>query len=86
MPTATSDAREFAEVVTGLWHGKFDGGSGHDGQSFSVRDPLDLPRSPQGAPVMVQPGPRMSAAIWPPGPPMLCSPRRRHSRKQKRLR
>lgn len=51
-------AREFAEVVTGLWHGELDGasGSGHDGQSFSVRDPLDLPRSPQGAPVMVQAG------------------------------
>jgi alkanesulfonate monooxygenase SsuD/methylene tetrahydromethanopterin reductase-like flavin-dependent oxidoreductase (luciferase family) len=46
-------AREFAEVVTGLWHGS---ASGHDGQSFSVRDPLDLPRSPQGAPVMVQAG------------------------------
>ncbi|RVA63269.1 LLM class flavin-dependent oxidoreductase, partial [Mesorhizobium sp. M7A.F.Ca.CA.001.08.2.1] len=40
-------------VVTGLWHGK---ASGHNGQSFSVRDPLDLPRSPQGAPVMVQAG------------------------------
>lgn len=51
-------AREFAEVVTGLWHDKLDGASesGHDGQSFSVRDPLDLPRSPQGAPVMVQAG------------------------------
>ncbi|AEH84845.1 LLM class flavin-dependent oxidoreductase [Mesorhizobium opportunistum] len=48
-------AREFAEVVTRLWHGKL-GASGHDGQSFSVRDPLDLPRSPQGAPVMVQAG------------------------------
>ncbi|MBZ9890792.1 LLM class flavin-dependent oxidoreductase [Mesorhizobium sp. BR1-1-3] len=46
-------AREFAEVVTGLWHGK---ASGHNGQSFSVRDPLDLPRAPQGAPVMVQAG------------------------------
>jgi alkanesulfonate monooxygenase SsuD/methylene tetrahydromethanopterin reductase-like flavin-dependent oxidoreductase (luciferase family) len=47
-------AREFAEVVSGLWQG----GSfqGHDGQSFSVRDPLDLPHSPQGAPVMVQAG------------------------------
>ncbi|CCV03580.1 Nitrilotriacetate monooxygenase component A [Mesorhizobium metallidurans STM 2683] len=51
-------AREFSEVVTGLWHGKLDGASvsGHDGQSFSVREPLDLPRSPQGAPVMVQAG------------------------------
>lgn len=47
-------AREFAEVVSGLWQCKLDGG--HDGQSFSVRDPLDLPRSPQGAPVMVQAG------------------------------
>lgn len=47
-------AREFAEVVSGLWHGG--GFHGHDGQSFSVRDPLDLPRSPQGAPVMVQAG------------------------------
>jgi alkanesulfonate monooxygenase SsuD/methylene tetrahydromethanopterin reductase-like flavin-dependent oxidoreductase (luciferase family) len=46
-------AREFAEVVTGLWQGK---ASGHDGQSFSVHDPLDLPRSPQGAPVMFQAG------------------------------
>lgn len=46
-------ACEFAEVVTGLWHGK---APGHDGQSFSVHDPLDLPRSPQGAPVMVQAG------------------------------
>ncbi|TGQ65467.1 MAG: LLM class flavin-dependent oxidoreductase [Mesorhizobium sp.] len=47
-------AREFAKVVTGLWHGE--SFRGHDGQSFSVRDPLDLPRSPQGAPVMVQAG------------------------------
>ncbi|RWC31789.1 MAG: LLM class flavin-dependent oxidoreductase [Mesorhizobium sp.] len=48
-------AREFAEVVAKLWGEKL-GASGHDGQSFSVRDPLDLPRSPQGAPVMVQAG------------------------------
>jgi alkanesulfonate monooxygenase SsuD/methylene tetrahydromethanopterin reductase-like flavin-dependent oxidoreductase (luciferase family) len=51
-------AREFAAVVAGLWRGKLDGvsGPGHDSRSFSVRDPLDLPRSPQGAPVMVQAG------------------------------
>lgn len=49
-------AREFAEVVAGLWRGTLDGASGYDGQSFSVRDPLDLPRSPQGAPVLVQAG------------------------------
>ncbi|MDX8466620.1 LLM class flavin-dependent oxidoreductase [Mesorhizobium sp. VK23B] len=46
-------AREFATVVTSLWRRK---AAGHDGQSFSVRDPLDIPRSPQGAPVMVQAG------------------------------
>ncbi|PTE10527.1 LLM class flavin-dependent oxidoreductase [Mesorhizobium helmanticense] len=49
-------AREFAEVVTGLWRGTGADGFNHDGQSFSVRDALDLPRSPQGAPVMVQAG------------------------------
>ncbi|MDX8536557.1 LLM class flavin-dependent oxidoreductase [Mesorhizobium abyssinicae] len=49
-------AREFAQVVTGLWRGDGNGGLNHDGQSFSVRDALDLPRSPQGAPVMVQAG------------------------------
>jgi len=46
-------AREFATVVTGLWNRR---GGGHDGESFSVRDPLDVPPSPQGAPVMVQAG------------------------------
>ncbi|RWB57663.1 LLM class flavin-dependent oxidoreductase [Mesorhizobium sp.] len=46
-------AREFATVITSLWHRK---AAGHDGQSFSVRDPLDIPPSPQGAPVMVQAG------------------------------
>ena len=46
-------AREFATVITGLWHRK---PTGHDGESFSVRDPLDIPPSPQGAPVMVQAG------------------------------
>ncbi|MER9945700.1 LLM class flavin-dependent oxidoreductase [Mesorhizobium sp. M0092] len=45
-------AREFAAVVADLWRGQ----GGHEGRSFSVRDPLDLPRSPQGAPVMVQAG------------------------------
>jgi len=49
-------AREFAAVVTGLWRGAGNGGLNHDGQSFSVKDALDLPRSPQGAPVMVQAG------------------------------
>ncbi|RWL22834.1 MAG: LLM class flavin-dependent oxidoreductase [Mesorhizobium sp.] len=51
-------AREFAAVVTALWRGKLGVVSepSHDGRSFSVRYPLDLPRSPQGAPVMVQAG------------------------------
>ncbi|MCV3206207.1 LLM class flavin-dependent oxidoreductase [Mesorhizobium sp. YC-39] len=47
-------AREFATVVAGLWQGT--DGLDHDGQSFSVKDALDLPRSLQGAPVMVQAG------------------------------
>ncbi len=45
-------AREFAAAVTGLWLGR----PGHDGQGFSAHDPLDIPPSPQGAPVMVQAG------------------------------
>ncbi len=49
-------AREFATVVAGLWHGDHANALNHDGRNFSVRDPLDLPRSPQGAPVMVQAG------------------------------
>ncbi|MGX9574545.1 LLM class flavin-dependent oxidoreductase [Mesorhizobium sp. f-mel] len=51
-------AREFAAVVTALWRGKLGvvSGPSHDGRSFSVRYALDLPRSPQGAPVMVQAG------------------------------
>ncbi|MDX8432014.1 LLM class flavin-dependent oxidoreductase [Mesorhizobium abyssinicae] len=49
-------AREFAQVVADLWRGDGNGGLNHDGQSYSVRDALDLPRSPQGAPVMVQAG------------------------------
>ncbi|RWM15745.1 MAG: LLM class flavin-dependent oxidoreductase [Mesorhizobium sp.] len=49
-------AREFAAVVAGLWRGAETSGFNHEGRSFSVRDPLDLPRSPQGAPVMVQAG------------------------------
>ncbi|WP_192179253.1 LLM class flavin-dependent oxidoreductase [Mesorhizobium amorphae] len=47
-------AREFAAVVARLWGGAE--ALNHDGQSFSIKDPLDLPRSPQGAPVMVQAG------------------------------
>lgn len=48
-------AREFATVVAGLWQGEGNA-LNHDGRNFSVLDPLDLPRSPQGAPVMVQAG------------------------------
>ncbi len=46
-------AREFATVIADLWNRR---AAGHDGESFSVRDPLDIPPSPQGAPVMVQAG------------------------------
>jgi FMN-dependent oxidoreductase (nitrilotriacetate monooxygenase family) len=67
-------AREFAEVVLGLWDSWdsdafvrdketgifFDPGKmrtlNHTGKHFSVRGPLNVPRSPQGAPVLVQAG------------------------------
>jgi FMN-dependent oxidoreductase (nitrilotriacetate monooxygenase family) len=67
-------AREFAEVVVGLWNSwdedafVRDRGSGvffdrekmhvlgHHGQYFNVRGPLNVPRSPQGEPVLVQAG------------------------------
>ncbi len=67
-------AREFVEVVTGLWDGfeddayVFDKTSGqcfdpakvhrldHRGPNFQVRGPLNIPRPPQGRPLMVQAG------------------------------
>ena len=67
-------AREFAEVVVGLWDSweddaiSADKSAGvffdpaklhflkHQGEHFSVRGPLMMPRSPQGHPVMVQAG------------------------------
>lgn len=67
-------AREFAQVVTGLWDSWEDGSFLHDkasgrhfdpatlhalnhvGAYFSVRGPLNVPRSPQGHPVIVQAG------------------------------
>lgn len=67
-------AREFVEVVTGLWDGwaddafVYDQESGiyfdtdkvevlnHKGTYFSVQGPLNIPRPPQGHPLMVQAG------------------------------
>lgn len=67
-------AREFAEVVTGLWDSWdddafvrdtgdglfYDAGKlhtlNHRGQHFQVRGPLNVARSPQGRPVLVQAG------------------------------
>ena len=67
-------AREFAQVVRGLWDSwdedafVRDKGSGryfdperlhvldHKGEHFSVRGPLNVPRPPQGHPVIVQAG------------------------------
>jgi alkanesulfonate monooxygenase len=67
-------AREFADVVRGLWDSwdadafARDKESGlffdpaklrilkHSGRHFSVHGPLNVPRSPQGAPVLVQAG------------------------------
>jgi len=67
-------AREFAQVVTGLWDSWDDDAFvrdketgqffhpdklhrlDHKGDSFSVRGPLNVPRTPQGRPVIVQAG------------------------------
>lgn len=67
-------AREFVDVVTGLWDSfdddamLYDKESGiffdpgklavpnHNGKHFSVRGPLNVPRPPQGHPVIVQAG------------------------------
>src|SRR3954467_15052024 len=67
-------AREFAQVVIGLWDSWDDDAfvrdkeSGqffqrdklhplnHKGENFSVRGPLNVPRTPQGRPVIVQAG------------------------------
>ncbi len=67
-------AREFAEVVVGLWDSWDDDAFmrdkelghffdpkklhrlNHKGEHFSVRGPLNIPRSPQGRPVIVQAG------------------------------
>ncbi len=67
-------AREFAQVVTGLWDSWDDDAFmrdkeaglffhpdklhrlNHKGENFSVRGPLNVPRTPQGRPVIVQAG------------------------------
>jgi len=67
-------AREFAQVVVGLWDSWdddafqrdkaagifFDPGKlhrlNHKGENFTVRGPLNVPRTPQGRPVIVQAG------------------------------
>jgi len=73
-PARYDRAREFADVVVGLWDswdddafirdkaaGLFFRREGmhvldHAGEHFRVRGPLNVPRSPQGRPVMVQAG------------------------------
>lgn len=45
-------AREFHQVVSGLWNGVRD----HRGDHFAVAGPLNVARSPQGQPVVVQAG------------------------------
>lgn len=50
-------ANEFAEAIARLWSPSTRNGIvGHQGESFSVRQGLGIPPSPQGAPVMVQAG------------------------------
>jgi len=78
-------AREFAEIVLGLWDSWEDDAflrdkeSGrffdpaklhmldHKGERFSVRGPLNVPRTPQGRPILVQAGSSeagMDLAAW----------------------
>ena len=78
-------AREFAEIVIGLWDSWEDdalildkeGGRffdpqklhmlNHKGERFSVRGPLNVPRTPQGRPIIVQAGSSdagMDLAAW----------------------
>jgi FMN-dependent oxidoreductase (nitrilotriacetate monooxygenase family) len=78
-------AREFAEVVLGLWDSweddalLFDKVGGrffdpgklhmlrHEGERFRVRGPLNVPRTPQGRPIVVQAGSSdagMDLAAW----------------------
>lgn len=78
-------AKEFAEVVLGLWDSweddalLFDKKGGrffdpeklhmlnHKGQRFQVRGPLNVPRTPQGRPIVVQAGSSdagMDLAAW----------------------
>ena len=45
-------AKEFVDICKGLWDGEID----HRGQFFGVKGALDLPRPPQGWPVLVQAG------------------------------
>ena len=47
------------------------------GEYFRVRGPLNVPRSPQGRPLLVQAARPRTAASSPPGTPRRCSPRNR---------
>ena len=51
----------------------------HVGQHFRVAGPLNLPRSPQGRPVLCRPARRRTAATSRPGTPRRSSPRSRPS-------
>ena len=53
----------------------------HVGRWFSVRGPLNVPRTPQGRPVLVQAAPRPAASASPPGSPMRSSPLRPRCRR-----
>jgi alkanesulfonate monooxygenase SsuD/methylene tetrahydromethanopterin reductase-like flavin-dependent oxidoreductase (luciferase family) len=88
-------AREFHQVVTGLWNSwdpdaLVDDKSGelpydpaklhklnHRGEHFAVAGPLNVARSPQGRPVVVQAGGSETAAIWRRQRRKWCSPRSR---------
>ncbi|MFF2482957.1 LLM class flavin-dependent oxidoreductase [Paenibacillus sp. NPDC058071] len=48
-------AQEFVDVVTGLWDSR-QSNFNHQGNEFQVEGPLNLPRTPQGRPILIQAG------------------------------
>ncbi len=56
----------------------------HRGKHFQVRGPLNISRTPQGQPVLVQAGSSGPARIWRPARPRSCSPPTRRSTRRSR--
>ncbi len=55
----------------------------HKGKYFSVKGPLNIPRSPQGHPILIQAGSSGPARIWRHARPISSSPRSRALRRRR---